>query len=80
MYKWDAKDYQNSSSEQQKWAEGLCAWIRTTWLPYTQRVPENLRNTFINELADRYTAHHPLDSDGNIHIEMVRLEIEAQKP
>lgn len=60
--------------------EGLCAWIRTTWMPYTQRVPENLRDTFINELADRYIAHRPPDSDENIHLDMVRLEVEAEKP
>ncbi len=26
---------------------GLAAWIRTTWLPFTQRLPEELRDDFI---------------------------------
>ena len=27
--------------------EGFAAWLRTTWLPYVQRVPEDLRGEFI---------------------------------
>jgi len=57
--------------------EGLSAWIRTTWLPYTQRVPEMLRQEFIEEMVDRYLKKHPVAEDGTIYIEMIRLEIEA---
>ena len=57
--------------------EGLSAWIRTTWLPYTQRVPETLRQEFIEEIVDQYLKKHPIAEDGTIHIEMVRLEVEA---
>lgn len=55
------------------------AWLRTTWLPYVQRVPENLREEFIVSVANRYVARHPPDAEGNVHVRMVRLEIEAMK-
>jgi trans-aconitate 2-methyltransferase len=55
------------------------AWFRTTWLPYTQRVPEELREEFIAAVTDRYLAKHPPDASGRIHVGMVRLEIDAQK-
>jgi len=61
----------------QKGKDGLASWIRTTWLPYTQRVPEALRNDFIMTIVDRYTEKHPADSEGLIHVRMVRLEVEA---
>ena len=41
--------------------EGFAAWLRTTWLPYVQRVPENLREEFIAAVTDRYVAKHPPD-------------------
>lgn len=57
--------------------DGLAAWIRTTWLPYTQRVPEGMRGEFISEIADRYIETHPPDDRGFVHIRMMRLEVEA---
>ena len=60
-------------------AEGLAGWIRTTWLPFTERVPLSLRESFINEVADRYIAAFPLDKKGTVHIKMVRLEAQATK-
>jgi trans-aconitate methyltransferase len=59
--------------------EGFAAWMRTTWLPYTQRVPEELREAFIAGVTDRYVAKHPPDTDGKVHVRMVRLEIDAVK-
>jgi len=59
--------------------DGFAAWMRTTWLPYTQRVPENLREDFIAAVTDRYLAKHPLDDAGRVHVRMVRLEIDAVK-
>jgi trans-aconitate methyltransferase len=53
------------------------AWLRTTWLPYVQRVPEDLREEFIAGVASRYLAKHPPDAEGKVHVRMVRLEIEA---
>lgn len=57
--------------------EGLASWIRTTWLPYTQRVPESSREEFIKEIIERYTRDCPPDGDGVIHVPMIRLEMEA---
>jgi len=59
--------------------EGFAAWLRTTWLPYIQRVPESAREEFIAAVADRYLAKHPPDPDGTVHVRMVRLEIDAVK-
>ena len=60
-------------------AEGLATWLRTTWIPYVQRVPENLREEFIAAVTQRYLAKHPPDADGKVHVKMVRLEIDAVK-
>jgi len=59
--------------------DGLAGWIRTTWLPYTQRLPRHLREVFIGELVDAYLTEHPLDSAGRSHVRMIRLEVEAYK-
>ena len=58
---------------------GLAAWLRTAWLPYTQRVPAVERDEFITAVAERYVATHPPDSEGNVLVRMVRLEIDAVK-
>jgi trans-aconitate 2-methyltransferase len=60
-------------------ADGFATWVRTTWLPFAQRVPENLRDEFINAVTERYVAKHSPDAEGNVHVRMVRLEIEAGK-
>jgi trans-aconitate methyltransferase len=60
-------------------ADGFAAWLRTTWLPYVQRVPENLREEFIAAVTQRYVAKHPPDDAGQVHVRMVRLEIDAVK-
>lgn len=61
-----------------KGKEGLSAWIRTTWLPYTQRVSEGRRDEFIDEIVDKYIKNYPLDNGGFIHVQMMRLEVEAE--
>jgi trans-aconitate 2-methyltransferase len=58
-------------------ADGFATWLRTTWLPYTQRVPEKIREEFISAVTERYLAKHPADESGNVPVRMVRLEIEA---
>ena len=60
-------------------AKGFATWLRTTWIPYAQRVPENLREEFIAAVTQRYAAKHPPDAAGKIHVRMVRLEIDAVK-
>lgn len=67
------KDMQHESKEK------LAGWIRTTWLPYTQRVPENLREDFIKEITDNYIKKYPPDNDGIIHVGMKRLIVETTK-
>jgi trans-aconitate 2-methyltransferase len=59
--------------------EGLKGWLRTTWMPYWQRVPSDLQQQFIDEIVDEYLQGHPLDSNGLVHLPMVRLEIEAKR-
>jgi trans-aconitate methyltransferase len=59
--------------------DGFAAWLRTTWLPYVQRVPEDLREEFIVSVTNRYVAKHPPDTTGKVHVRMVRLEIDAVK-
>jgi len=59
--------------------EKFTGWFRTTWLPYTHRVPEHLRAEFITAVVARYLARHPPDAAGRVHVRMVRLEIEAIK-
>jgi trans-aconitate methyltransferase len=61
-------------------ASGLAGWIRTTWLPYTERVPAGLRDSFVMELVKRYLKIHPETADGEVILDMVRLEVEAVKP
>ena len=60
-------------------ADGLAAWLRPTWLPFTQRVPENLREEFIAAVTSRYLGKHPPDAAGRVRVRMVRLEIDAVK-
>ena len=59
--------------------EKFTAWFRTTWLPYTQRVPEDVREEFTAAVTARYIAKHPPDAAGKVHVRMVRLEIDAVK-
>jgi trans-aconitate 2-methyltransferase len=58
---------------------GFATWLRTTWIPYVQRVPEDLREEFIAAVMHRYVAKHPPDESGQVHVRMVRLEIDAVK-
>lgn len=60
-------------------AEGFATWLRTTWLPYVQRVPEESREEFISAVTERYVTKHPVDAKGLVHVGMVRLEIDAVK-
>lgn len=58
---------------------GLEGFIRSTWLPYLERLPESLRAQFVSEVAGRYIDRYPLDDQGKSHVQMVRLEAEAEK-
>lgn len=58
-------------------AEGLRGWLRTTWFPFTDRLPEELRAAFLEEVLTDYLSIYPLDAQGKTHVAMVRLEVEA---
>jgi trans-aconitate 2-methyltransferase len=58
-------------------AEGLRAWMRTTWMPVLARVPERLRASLVEAIASRYLALRPPDADGRTHVDVVRFEVEA---
>lgn len=60
--------------------EKFTGWIRTTWIRHTQRVPEDRRERFVDELVGRYLERCPPDAQGLVHSHMVRLEVEARKP
>jgi trans-aconitate 2-methyltransferase len=63
----------------QQGTAGLAGWIRTTWMPYTSRLPETLREAFIHEAAYRFASSYPADRQGRLAVKMVRLEIEAER-
>jgi trans-aconitate methyltransferase len=58
---------------------GLEGWIRTTWLPYTERVPKEKRDLFIETISTKYIERVAIASDGKVHMAMVRIEVEAEK-
>jgi trans-aconitate methyltransferase len=60
--------------------EGLAGWIRTTWLPFTERVPPDLREEFVSAIVERFAEIHPPDEGGVLRLEMKRLEVEARRP
>lgn len=59
--------------------ESFAGWVRTTWLPYLERVPVSLQPAFVNALYDMCCTLSPPDNQGALHIRMVRLEAEAEK-
>lgn len=59
--------------------DGLKGWFRSTWLPYIERIPEELQEEFIDEVIDGYLEIHPIDSEGKTHVKMMRLQVEAGK-
>lgn len=57
--------------------EALMGWLRTTWFPYTDPLPIELRDTFLAEVVETYTMTYPVDALGDTHVKLVRLEVEA---
>lgn len=62
--------------------EAFIGWQRTVWHPYTSKVAAEQRGRFIKAVAQRYLAEagSACDSNGQIHVAMVRLQVEAWKP
>jgi trans-aconitate 2-methyltransferase len=58
---------------------GLEGFIRTTWLPITERVTEEIRPQLIREISERYLENHPLQ-DNLARVNMSVILVEARKP
>jgi len=58
-------------------SDALTGWLRTVFLPYTESLPEALREDFVEGIANAYVERRPPDENGVIHVKMVRLEVEA---
>ena len=58
---------------------GLAGWIRTTWMPFTQCVPQDLQDQFVANFVELYVDQYALDERNLTHVSMVRLEIDAKK-
>jgi len=54
-------------------------WIETTWFPYIQRVPTQHKEAFIESCIEAYCTICPLDSEGRVHLGMMRLEVHLSK-
>lgn len=52
-------------------------WLRTTWFPYTDRLPKSMRRAFLEEVVREYFDLCPPQATGAVHVAMVRLEVEA---
>lgn len=57
----------------------LAGWLRTAWHPYVSPVPQERRDEFIDATVANYLTNSPPDSDGKIHVPMVRLQVRAFK-
>lgn len=62
-----------------KGVEGLFAWIETTWLPYTHKVPASMRDRFINEAVEKFIKATKQVGKSIIKMSMMRLQVEAVK-
>lgn len=67
------KDMVHDSVEAFKW------WIRTTWFPYIDMLPEEMREEFIERFTERYLDVVAPDSDARVHVDMVRIEVRATR-
>ncbi len=63
----------------QSGVKGLESWVGSTWLPYIERVPDEMQGDFIREIVEDFVSAYPLDFEGLVHVKMVRLEVESEK-
>ena len=59
--------------------EAFTGWLRTAWLPYTQQVRTELRDTFLHAATEEYLTQDPPDAEGQVHVKMIRLQVLAHK-
>jgi trans-aconitate methyltransferase len=58
---------------------GLESWLRTAWMPYTDRVPPDDRASFVSQVAEQVAARCTVENDGSVVLPMVNLEVEASR-
>ena len=54
-------------------------WLRTTWMPYIQQVSVEHQQEFFEQVVDEYLTANPPSPEGIVHVQMMRLEVEAKK-
>jgi trans-aconitate methyltransferase len=54
-------------------------WVRTAWHPYTNVVTHARREQFIAEVVEHYLQLNPVDSAQQVHVQMMRLQVNARK-
>lgn len=59
--------------------EQFAGWLATTWMPYTSRIPEPDRATFIHQIVRRFIERFPPRADGILTVPMIRLNVNARK-
>lgn len=60
-------------------SQELKGWLRTTWFPFTDCLPDQRRDDFLETMLSQYLSTVPPDSSGMTHVDMVRLEVHAIK-
>lgn len=58
----------------------FAGWLRTTWLPYLERLPEDRREAFIDDVVAAFLERWPAGEHGEVRVDAVRLEVEARRP
>ncbi len=59
--------------------EAFEGWLRTTGMPYAERIEPEKRPAFLREVIDRYVERSPADAAGAIHVPMVNLLVKARR-
>ncbi len=54
-------------------------WLETTWFPFINRVPSEQKEAFVKAWIEAYSTLCPPDSEGRVHVAMMRLEVQLSK-
>lgn len=57
----------------------LMSWLEKVFIPYLEKVPKPKQQDFIKEIVEKYLENHPFDEKGRTKVQMIRLEVEADK-
>jgi hypothetical protein len=58
-------------------ADALKGYARSTWHRYTDQIPAQRRDAFLNEVVQRCIELSPADRSGQIRLRAYMLEVEA---